>query len=413
MKDSDASQAHVVSRLMLIFAFVYVAEGWGGTRGVIEQPLIMMLRDGAHWTTDQISGFQWWLQLPWLFKPIIGMFCDCVPLAGYRRKSYLWLGSAGAVALYVYVSTLMVPEDMRLPMTAITTMMALMSTICGALIVEYGRGAKVVSDFVGQQALWANIGAVAAMLMGGLLCAYFAPTAALHVAEYLALIAPAVVACTVWSMVKDQKRKADWTQAKSGCKAIGGALITPALWSVVGFLFLWALNPGFLTPLTIYMKETLAFKPPIIGLMRALQAGGALVGALIYMRFLTHRYSVKRLAVCLILAGAATQFAYLLMSGAVSAGALFFLWGAVSSAVSINAHAVAARRCPDGAEGTVYAALLAVTSIGWTSSDWVGSYFFEHYLHQTLTWLIVASAMLTLSCLLIVWKFDFDKTGDR
>jgi predicted MFS family arabinose efflux permease len=195
-------------------------------------------------------------------------------------------------------------------------------------------------------------------------------------------------------------------------KAIGKALITPAIWSVVGFMLLWALNPGFLNPLTIYMKETLGFGKGTIGLLRGLQAFGGLVGALVYMRYLTHRYSVKQLAFWLIVAGATTQLAYVLLNNVAIAVVLFFIYGAVGSAVAINAHAIAARRCPDGAEGTVYATLLAVTSMGWTSSDWVGSYLFDNYLHQTIFWLVVASAMLTLSCLLFVWKFDFDKTGE-
>ena len=37
------------------------------------------------------------LYLPWVFKPVFGLITDFVPLAGFRRKSYLFLSSTVAV----------------------------------------------------------------------------------------------------------------------------------------------------------------------------------------------------------------------------------------------------------------------------------------------------------------------------
>ena len=45
--------------------------------------------------TPSFSAIIWGLSgIPWLFKPLAAFFSDCVPICGYRRKSYLILAAA-------------------------------------------------------------------------------------------------------------------------------------------------------------------------------------------------------------------------------------------------------------------------------------------------------------------------------
>jgi len=84
-----------MTHLLWFFALVYVAEGAGG---LISQPLNYYLKQVHGWTPPQISAYVTILNLPWMIKPLYWLVSDLFPLFGYRRKSYLLLANAAAIA---------------------------------------------------------------------------------------------------------------------------------------------------------------------------------------------------------------------------------------------------------------------------------------------------------------------------
>lgn len=86
-----------MSHLLWFFALVYLVEGLGQIGGLISQPLNYYLKQVYGWTPLQITAYLTIFNIPWIIKPIYGLFSDFVPLFGYRRKSYLLLANCGAV----------------------------------------------------------------------------------------------------------------------------------------------------------------------------------------------------------------------------------------------------------------------------------------------------------------------------
>ena len=94
-----------MSRLMLFFATVYTVEGFCQAKvGVIWQPLTHYLKESQGWDPVQIAASLAILDVPWVVKPLYGMVSDFLPLFGYRRRSYLLLANAGAVAAFVWAA---------------------------------------------------------------------------------------------------------------------------------------------------------------------------------------------------------------------------------------------------------------------------------------------------------------------
>src|SRR6266566_4554842 len=84
--------------LGILFGTVYFVQAISDpSDGLISQPVISLLNQWE-WNKARITEFTGLLGLAWSVKPIFGLLSDFVPLAGYRRKSYLILASLVTMA---------------------------------------------------------------------------------------------------------------------------------------------------------------------------------------------------------------------------------------------------------------------------------------------------------------------------
>jgi predicted MFS family arabinose efflux permease len=397
------------SRLMWFFAFVYVAEGLAQTSGILHQPLYYFLMEGLHWDTAQVSAYLGLLGFPWVVKPLYGLVSDCLPLMGYRRKSYLFLVNFGATAALAAMCFLLKPEHIIIALFFIVFGMAVSSALCGALLVEHGKSSGMTSKFCSQQTLWVNIANIAAALIGGWLCHVFAPASALHWSAFIAMFAPLLVVGSTYHLIDEVKTKASVENFKVGFKSIGQALRTKSIWGVAAFLFLWAFNPGFGAPLYAFERQVLHFDQAFIGELAMIYASGAALGGLLYMKVLSPRYSVRTLAAALITSGAAVQASYYFMSNHETAMVLNFFFGLATSMALLNAHVIAANRCPDHAEGFMYGILLSTANLSFYSSGALGGWLYEGVFHRNIQPLILLSAGLTFCCIFLLPFFNFER----
>src|SRR4051794_22759350 len=87
-----------VWKLGLIFGTMYFVQGLTEPGdGLLNQPIMHQL-ESWRCSDAYITRFMALLYLPWVLKPVFGLVTDFVPLAGFRRKSYLFLSSAVALA---------------------------------------------------------------------------------------------------------------------------------------------------------------------------------------------------------------------------------------------------------------------------------------------------------------------------
>jgi MFS family permease len=383
-----------LTRTMWFFAIVYAVEGIGQAKiGILWQPLQHWLKETMHWTPVTISASLAILDLPWVIKPLWGAISDFVPIFGYRRRPYLVLANLAALAAFARVATLDTVGELIPALTVTAIAMAVSSTLCGALLVETGQKTKSSGGLVNQQWLAFNIAQLVSALAAGYLIEISTPTGALHIAGWIASVAPLAIVGAVW-LIPEEKAGIDLEALKARLRALLSAFRSRDLWFVAGFLFLYYFSPGFTTPLYFQMSDQLGFSQGFIGALASIGAAGWIVGGVIYKWRLQHlsRLTLMRLS---IIGGVVSTLSYLLLSGPAIAVAIVLLGGMTSMIAMIATMTLAAEACPQGAEGFAFAAMMSVYNLTFPLSDTLGSVLYEHVFNQHLTPLILLSASTT------------------
>ena len=396
-----------IRRLMLFFAVVYTVEGIGQAKvGVVWQPITYFLKQTQGWNALQISASLAVLDVPWVVKPLYGAISDFLPLFGYRRRSYLLLANAAAFAAFLWVTQETTPGSIIFALLLTSIAMAVSSTLCGALLVEYGQQHGANAAFVNQQWLWFNVALVIASLLGGALVQVLPASSALHVAAAIAAVAPLAVLAGL-TLVHETPASLDTAALRARGRAFVAAFRSRTLWLVAAFLFCYYFSPGFGTPLYFHMTDRLHFSQAFIGALSSISALGWIAGGLLY-RYVLARLSTLALLKLSIVCGTAATLAYLGMLDPASAVLVYFLTGVAGMIANIATLTLAADHCPQGAEGFAFAGLMSVINLATPLSDTIGAFLYDHVFHAALAPLIVLSAAFTAFALVLLRWFGID-----
>jgi predicted MFS family arabinose efflux permease len=389
------------SHLMLFFAIAYAVEGIGQAKsGIVWQPLTHFLKEARGWSPVEISASLSVLDVPWVIKPLYGLVSDFLPLAGYRRRSYLLLAALAGTVGFAGVGLLTTPGQI-VPALVITSIaMAVASTVCGGLLVENGQRLNASDAFVNQQWLWYNVATVATSLIGGGLIEILSTQNALRAAAWIAAAAPLLIVASL-RLVHEERATIDRTGFVQGLTALAEAIRSRDLWLIASFLFCYYFSPGLTTPLYFEMTDTLKFSQGFIGFLSAVSAVGWIAGGLVY-RFSLWRLPRRSLLNLSLLFGVVSTLGYLGLVGPVSAVVIYFCYGAASMVANVATLTLAAAVCPQRAEGFTFAALMSVINIASPLSDTIGAVLYEHVFASHLGPLIVVSAAFTAFVLVLV-----------
>jgi MFS family permease len=400
-------------QLLLFFALVYVVEGLGQVGGLIAQPLNYYLKTAQNWTPLQITAFVSLFNLPWIIKPLYGLISDFVPLFGYRRKSYLILVNAAAIAGFVWTTQITAPGNLFLSLSVTAYAMAISSTLCGAVLVENGQRLHESGSFVNQQWLWFNIAAMAAALLGGQLVERLSPDGALHGAAAIIAVAPLLVIGGALFLVPEKKASINLQGMKDTFAGLKESFRRRELWLIAGFLFLYNFSPGLSTPLYFTMTDSLHFSQSYIGILGSISAAGWVVGALLYHRLFDH-LTLKMLLNLSILFGAVATAAFLFLSNETSAAVIYFCSGFAAMLAMVASLTLAADYCPPRAEGFTFAVLMSVSNLASSLADNIGSFLYTHMFDHSLSPLVLISAAFTAVAFVLVplLRLGDKKPGD-
>jgi predicted MFS family arabinose efflux permease len=390
-----------VSQLLIFFGLVYVVEGLGQVVGLISQPLTYYLKEVHDWTPVQVTAFFTVFNLPWVIKPLYGMVSDFVPLFGYRRKSYLILANAAAIAGYFWVTRLAAPTDIAFALMLTAYAMAISSTLCGAVLVENGQRLKKSGTFVNQQWLWYNVAAMTAAIVGGQLVQRLPPATALHVAAAIVACAPFAVIGGAVFLIPEKKSRVNLQGMKDTFRGFMGAFESRHLWIVAGFMFLYYFSPGMSTPLYYHMTDDLKFSQGYIGILGSIGSAGWVAGALVYRKFFGG-LTLKNLLNLSIAIGTTATLAFLVFWNEPAAAVISFCAGFAAMLATVATVTLAADYCPRRAEGFSFAILMSIINLATTASDNVGSFLYTHVFHRSLPPLILISAAFTAFAFVLV-----------
>jgi MFS family permease len=379
---------------MLFFAIVFAVEGVGQARvGIILQPLTNFLKTHG-WGPLEVTAYFGALNFPWVIKPVFGLVSDFVPLFGYRRTSYLILASACAAAGYAGIALLNEPAEFALFLLLTSYAMATASTLCGALLAENGRTFRQSSLFVGQQWLWFYVAIMLSALVGGELVEHFSAAAALKSGAAIAAVAPIAVLLATPLLLREPRSSPTRKQFADTMQGIVAAISSRQLWLVAAFLFLYAFAPGFGTPLYYHMTDTLHFSQAYIGMLGTIAAAGWIAGALAH-RWLLRGMNWASLLYLSVVLGTVSAASFLLLTSEITAAIVNFANGFAQMIATIASLSLAARHCPQRAEGFAFAGLMSISNLADVFSINVGAFLYERVFDSRLEPLIVVSAVTT------------------
>ena len=430
--------------LMVFFAMVYVAEGFGQVGGLIFQPLTFYLKTALMWDADRVTEFFAIFTIPWVIKIVYGKLSDSIPLFGYRRKTWLCFFNGLAVIGYFLAFRVIEPAQISILLFLTAIAMAASSTISGAVMVENGKATGLIGKFVGQQWLWFSIAGVLTSFLGGWLCENLLPTSAFHIAALITAFTPVGVMVAAWFLINEQRvvpcsanmssLLSSMMHAFNGDRTwnlvwvgLGAAATTVSLccfrglaiwvvatwvllwalfslksstlWLVAGFIAFWNLSPGFGTPLYYHMVDNLNFSQMFIGQLGMWSALGYAAGALLYMYGLRALLSLRWLIFLSVIIGTLANLGYLFLGTPLSGIILSFCNAIVGMVALLTSLTLAGNACVDGAEGLSYAALMSVSNLAGQGSNISGAWLYVHVFNNKIDPLIWVSAAFTLLCL--------------
>lgn len=180
--------------------------------------------------------------------------------------------------------------------------------------------------------------------------------------------------------------------------AVRSAVGSRPLWVAAAFIFLWNFSPSFGVPLEYHMVDRLGFSKIFLGTLDSVGSAAAILGAMIFGK-ICRRLPMRRLLNLSVGIGMVTALSYWGLAGHGSAVVLTFGNGMVSMIASLATYDLAARSCPDKAEGTFFAALMSLANIGTAGSQFLGGKLYDWLGLQPL---ILVSGLATAACWLIV-----------
>ncbi|AKH39117.1 MULTISPECIES: MFS transporter [Nitrosomonas] len=402
-----------VNHLVFLFGIVYFAQGIAQSGGLISLPLNYYLKEVMQFNELGATHYLAVLAIPWVIKPVYGLVSDFISLFGYRRKSWLLVLNLFTCIGYFWLAEIADNDQliMALLLTAIGTAAA--DVIIDALMVENGRKFNMTAQFQAVQWFWLCVAQIVTSILGGWLAEMADPGTGLRTAAIITMAAPAIIAILSWLIVKEEKTSMDVASLKATVAGLRETFRSRLLWTTILFLVLWNFSPGFGIPIYYFMTDTLNFSQSFIGHLGAISSVGSILGAWLYGKYLSNR-SIDFQLVFSILTSAFSTFSYLGALTPTSYSSLLFItlsffFGITSMIALLAILTLAARACPEKAEGFTFAVLMSIINGCAQLSAMTGSWMLVNWFAGYLAPLIILSGAATLFCLFLLPSFKVRK----
>ncbi|HWB12096.1 MAG TPA: MFS transporter [Pirellulales bacterium] len=380
MATSATSVARVRGGLIgvvLLFAALYFVQGMNETAtGLVHQPVYSLLKK---WGTNpgRMTTLVALLGWPWCCKPLFGLLTDFLPLAGYRRKSYLvamgFLTSICFCGLYALMplqpgSRMFLMLTLMVPTFAVT----FADVVLDALIIETGQPRGITARL--QSVRWGASYAATIFTgqLGGKLCQQRHEDWAFLICGALAAVALVLtVIC-----VREPRKAAVEDDLPTIRSTFSQALRSPMVWWVGAFLFVWHFNPFTQSVLYLHMTKTRHMSDAFYGDTISLLAVGSIAACAtygVYCRKVPMRWMVPLAIVC----GVISTLSYWFLEGRTSAMIISLVVGFTYMTANMIQCDLAAQACPLHAAGTIFGGFMALCNISTLLATSGGGFCYE------------------------------------
>ncbi|CEM01664.1 unnamed protein product [Vitrella brassicaformis CCMP3155] len=374
-----------------------------GASGLARLATSFFFKDDLQVSPAEVAALTGLIYLPWFIKPVYGFLSDAVPIAGYRRRSYLALSGVLGAAAWLALAN---PDLVNTPATALAACIltnlsvAVADVVADSLVVERTRDGPPEATAGSLQSLCWGSSAI-----GGLLTAYssgsllssltsrqvFGLTAVFPLLVLLMAFlinekpvhfvtnngdsskggaSPQVRNVAVYEQGKGQGRELTVTEELAEqAKRLWSAVKRKEILLPTLFLFLFRATPSSDSAFFFFLTNDIKLSPEFLGRVRLGTSAGSLVGVWLYNTFLKE-VPIKKLLVGTTLASLPIGLSQLLLITHVNRDLgipdTWLCFGDDVAATVLGQLAflptlvLAAQLCPPGVEGTLFATLMSI-----------------------------------------------------
>ena len=384
-------------RYYIFFALIYAIQGVNGLPG---QAVYYLMRETWGWNVSLIQSIGAITMIPWIIKPLYGLFSDTCPWGGYRTRRYLLVNYTIIIGVCAYVY-FMGLDYLAIVICGLLAGFALAfnDVACDSVMVRAEQRAGTLGKI--QAVQWTSIGIVSLITsLGG---AYIAKYWGYKDAYALMAILPAFGLWYIWRYHDEEKANPtrSWSQIKEMLRGFKDRRL------ILGALFLYSLYlpPAFGTPLMAYMRETMHIDKMFIGLLGTLGTATEILGFLVYFKWGYKWDMYKKLYACIALSSV-SAFAYLYIPDQWWLLGYGLVGGGLVGIIHLTILSYAAKIVPKGSEGLIFAGLMSVLNFGTQSSLWLGALFYEPLGFRGLVILSGVCAGLPLAIVHLLRRLD-------
>ena len=398
----------------VLIPYVYFIQGAVSLAGVA---MTFYQKEDLHLTIGQVALLGSVSLIPWSIKPLYGLMSDRLPIAGLRRKPYLFLsgilasGGYASMALFVHGF-----QGAALAVCASAMGIALSDVIVDGIVAEQSRTQKEAGKLqsICRAALLA--GAFVVAYASGILVEEFGPRKVFLMTAILPL------GTTIFSLfLSEHVLPSTHFDLRGTWRKFRGSLNAPLLWSAL-FLFIWRATPNSGGAFSYFLIDELHFSPEFFGRLALISHATSILMVLVFRKFLLSIplkklfFWVIILSVVLSLPTLGLVYGWYKILG-VSPRLFSMADTLINSCLGEIGYlpllVLVARICPPGIEATMFALLASIMNIGLAVSDLGGgaiaTYFDVRQATETMAanyqhldivlWIAILSSLLPMPLL--------------
>jgi predicted MFS family arabinose efflux permease len=393
----------VVITPLAFFVTAYVVQGVSQHFGILSQPLQYYLMQHEGLTAASVAGFMSLLMVPWIIKPLYAVLTDFVPIAGYRRRSYLLLASALAGLSILCVPLLDHVNAMMAALVLGSIGMAFANVVLNALTVEACLRDGTLRNLWSTQSLSYYSANIACVALGGYLCSKFGDHDAINYAAVVAGLMPLLFLYVVLYVVRERRSDRVGLKFASIKDAFLACLRSPRFLAVLAYICLFNLSPICGVPLYFYESNVLKFDQLTVGQLNACTSFGMLCGGLLFKLVFERLFTIRRQLIVTAIVSSAGSLGYLFLNGNVyGASVIHFCWGIASTVSILALYGVASTVCPAKIEATAFSILIATYNAFGQLGQLTGGFLYTHVFANDIAPLMCLSAGVSLVCAMAV-----------
>ncbi|MGD9683273.1 MAG: MFS transporter [Candidatus Obscuribacterales bacterium] len=401
------------ANLSAFFFAAYVLQGFACAQfGVVGQPTQYFLLEGLSLNAGEISLIMSVMMIPWIIKPVYGMISDAIPLLGYRRKSYLVIGSLVASCAFLVMSRFcsLVPVLGSLVIAA--TCMAVSTALMVGLAVERGRSDGRTRSYFRIQELGYYLTNIFVVTGAGYLCHIASPERSLQIAATIASSCAFALSVLTLFWLREPRRAGAESDIRTRLKGIVLSMNSSEVGYIVLLTCLWNFTMAYGPALYYHESRTLVFTQALIGQLSAWMAAGTIVGAILFGR-VTKGLSNRKQCIVTALLLFSSILAYSFLSTPLSAILLELFHGFANMFAVLTIYGLASDSCPEGVEASMMSVIVAVLNLATCSAMFFGGQLFTHWLGNDYGALVLIASLPPALSLLLICRSRHEESSFR